>query len=107
MQNYESATKHYPALRSGTEGYNDLVVEITSGRSGFIALLPYIEQSAAHESDRKPRVGPEGTIAAAAPFQARPLVGNTHPGCFQIPQLVCPSEPMRRGDNEIGYTNYA
>jgi prepilin-type N-terminal cleavage/methylation domain-containing protein len=107
LQNYESATKHYPALRSGTEGYNDLRSGNHERRSGFVALLPYIEQSPLANQIESPSSVQDGMIAAGGPFPGETFSGQYTPWLFQIPQLVCPSEPMRRGDNEIGYTNYA
>lgn len=106
MLNYEVAHKRYPALRAGTEGFQST----TSGNhlriSGFIALLPHLEQSNLYREIQSP-IASTVSVAAGGPFPGETLDGTYQPWVTQVPLLVCPDEPYQKEPSDIGIASYA
>jgi prepilin-type N-terminal cleavage/methylation domain-containing protein/prepilin-type processing-associated H-X9-DG protein len=96
LHNYHEAYGHFPSAMSGTE-------ENSHRLSGWVAILPYIEQGNLWhqisqpldaEGVEYPKMGPEPTVEKYPPWQAK------------IPLLRCPSSGKDRSAI-IGQTNYA
>ncbi len=121
MSNYESVYKKYPTSRRGSIISDDPYARV----SGFIPILPFMEQQALYEKL-------EGSISynylasATTSFDSLCLLNffpstwmmcpapsssnsNYHiePWLDQLDPLRCPSDPRREYAGEMGYTNYA
>ena len=106
LMNYESAFRSFPALRSGTEGFNSTFDGNHERTSGFIALLPFLEQAPLYQEIQSSYTTTLGVIAPGGPFPAELAGGEYTPWQFQVPQLLCPSEIDRRDEGQTGRTNY-
>lgn len=105
MLNYETTYKRYPALRSGTEGFDTLTAGNHHRLSGFVLLLPFIEQQPMYQEIMNG--DPTRNIARGGPFPG-PFIGMEQyiPWTTQHPWLRCPNEPDERPLGSPGTTNY-
>lgn len=106
LANYESAFKRLPAMRSGTAGFSSRLSGNHERRSGFVALLPMLEQAPLYQQIEGPFRTSLGVIPASGPFPGETLGGAYTPWLFQVPQLLCPSEKFAKGPADIGITTY-
>jgi prepilin-type N-terminal cleavage/methylation domain-containing protein/prepilin-type processing-associated H-X9-DG protein len=108
LQNYNDITGAFPFRRGGTSGCGSSpYIQGNCGRvSGFIPLLPFLEQQAMYNNIRG-----GGGIAAgsgpAAPFG--PAGWNSwNYWNYQVPMLLCPSDTMAPpAPGAVGQNNYA
>jgi len=106
LANYESAFKRLPALRSGTAGFASRRAGNHERRSGFVALLPMLEQAVLYQQIEGPFSTSLGAIPSGGPFPNETVGGEYTPWIFQVPQLLCPSETFAKGLTDIGITTY-
>ena len=121
MSNYESVYHKYPTSRRGSLYQDDPYARV----SGFIAVLPYMEQQAlyeklegsisyAHLASATPDFSglcllnffPSTWMMCPAPPSSNSSV-QIEPWLDQLDALRCPSDPRREYPGEMGYTNYA
>ena len=101
LQNYNDVHRSYPPRKTGTSGCSGWTGGNCRRVSGFVPLLPFIEQQAMYNA-----------IEAGGPQNAPPY---GPPGWYswvvwkpQIPLLICPSDTMRvPTTNQMGQNNYA
>ena len=106
MLNYESAFKRFPALRSGTAGFQSTLSGNHERRSAFVSLLPFLEQSNLYQTiDASIRTS-ISNIAPGGPFPIETANGEFTAWGFQVPSLVCPSISTRWRDHPIAITSY-
>lgn len=102
MLNYEASFQVFPAMRAGT-GRSD---ELTGGnfyrRSGYIALLPYLELDILYQKIN----GWQGEISQGGPFPGSTFGGGYEPWIYQLDVLRCPNEAYKKRDQDFGITNY-
>lgn len=120
LHNYESTFRKFPYARGGT-GHPDggtirPLADNVNRASGFIGLLPFIEQTALYQQIASPQT--YGGINFS-PFGPRPAGANSGTGTaltnellyapFQvrIPILMCPSSQEITANRYGGRTNYA
>ncbi len=106
LANYESAFKRLPAMRSGTAGFASKFAGNHERRSGFVALLPMLEQGPLYQRIEGPFSTNLGAIPPGGPFPNETANGEYTPWIFQVPQLLCPSETFAKGAKDIGVTTY-
>jgi type II secretory pathway pseudopilin PulG len=95
--NYESAHMRFPAAMGGE-------AQDQSGRiSGFVSLLPFVEQAAMYNQISQPSVF-DGESFPAMPA---PWLNDYRPWQTQLPFLECPSQAPRSSDSSFGVTHYA
>ena len=107
LSNYESAFKRLPALRSGTAGFASRLTGNHERRSGYVALLPMLEQMSLYQQIEGPFLSSLGALPAGGPFPGETANGEYTPWIFQVSQLLCPSEKFAKGQTDIGITTYA
>jgi len=80
MHNYHSSTKALPARKS---------YSLSTRASGWIALLPYLEQSALYQQFQAmtPPLGAEASTYTHYPWAVAPSNNTT------VPAVLCPSDP--------------
>ena len=106
LQLYEGTFRYLPALRAGTAGFTSLIGGNHDRRSGLVALLPYLEQSALHNQIESPFSTSAGTIPPGGPFPIETVNGEYKPWSFQVPGFVCPNIPGDLRNRPIGTTSY-
>jgi prepilin-type N-terminal cleavage/methylation domain-containing protein len=118
--NYESAFKLAPAAGIGVYLPSGSIPGSLGGRwSGFIGLLPYLEQSGLYYQITQGYEGMNlsGTTSVFKAYGHRNLITylsprnvTYHPAVTQVPVLRCPSDPGRKAKQliaaGIGRTNY-
>ena len=101
IQNYHAANKHLPSAMMGSGGTSPM-----SGNqnrlSGFVALLPFLEQQALWEKISQPSTKAGVTYPQMGPA---PWVDTYDPWTTDIPTLRCASDPAVA--ETFGLTNYA
>jgi prepilin-type N-terminal cleavage/methylation domain-containing protein len=107
LANYESAFKRLPALRSGTAGFTSTMAGNHERRSGFVSLLPMLEQVPLYQQIEGPFSTNLGLIPAGGPFPGETVRGAYTPWIVQVPHLLCPSEKFGKERTDIGITTYA
>lgn len=101
LQNYHDVNGAFPLRRGGTSGCSGWTGGNCTRVSGFIPLLPFIEQQALY--DQIKAGGPNG-----APPYGPPGWYGWSSWNVQAPGLLCPSDSMPRpGAGAMGHTNYA
>ena len=102
---YETTYKRFPALRSGTEGFDTFKSGNHKRLSGFVFLLPFIEQQPIYQEIMNG--DPARNIARGGPFPG-PFPGMEQyiPWTTQFPWLKCPTEQYERPEGHPGATNY-
>ncbi len=75
-------------------------------RSAFVALLPYIEQTALSSMIEQQSTWGTIVVDGGGPHPGESLGGQYQPWTMQIPALVCPSEDHEKQSLDIGTTNY-
>lgn len=100
--NYESAFNHLPSAMAGTDvGLTDLSGN-ANRLSGFVALLPYLEQGRLWD-----QISVASTVAGVEypAMGPAPWVEDYPPWQTRLPDLLCPSWPEPR--TNVAPTNYA
>ncbi|GIW99924.1 MAG: prepilin-type N-terminal cleavage/methylation domain-containing protein [Pirellulaceae bacterium] len=87
LHNYESAHKHFPSLAQGTDTGNE-ATSTRGGLSGFVMLLPYIEQDNLYQQFASPQANPAYPAWGPVPWYG----WNFQPHHVQVPSLLCPSD---------------
>jgi prepilin-type N-terminal cleavage/methylation domain-containing protein len=115
--NYESTFKKFSGAGLGIYCAPNAVTRAHEGHwSGFIAILPQLEQSALYEQITQgyrtpgPAFGPYGQSGTPTTYNP-PRTNNYQPALAQIPVLKCPSDPGRKSSastlsSVYGRTNY-
>jgi len=106
LANYESAFRRYPSLRAGTDGTNRFTGNL-GRRSGFAALLPFLEPQVLFNQIAGGFTTSSMTIPPGGPHPGETLDGEYVPWLARLSTLRCPSDVNREIDSEIGYVNYA
>lgn len=101
LQNYHDVNNSFPPMKGGTTSSYPSTPPTNYGRaSGFIPLLPYIEQRALYDQIR---AGGSGVPPYGPPAWSSWANWNR-----QVPSLLCPSDPRPAPSaGAIGETNYA
>jgi hypothetical protein len=95
--NYESAHMHFPSAMGG-ESLDQ------SGRvSGFVSLLPFMEQSALYEEISEAATYNNQSFSA----MPAPWLKSYDPWKTQLPYLECPSQYSQESAANFGFTHYA
>ncbi len=111
IHNYESAYKRVPVRRGGSVGASDAARR--SGnfrrRSGFVALLPFIEQGPLANRISAGETDSAGSIPPGGPAGWYPGTGPAYfPWAQSIPTYNCPSDnPIKDTGNRWGTNTYA
>lgn len=96
LHNYHDANKLFPPMRTGPSTRNDL--------SGFIAMLPYIDQLPRFQAASTTFVGVPGSNGGSGtfpPFGGAPHDGNYTPWVGTLSIMLCPSD----GGGGVGPSN--
>lgn len=102
LHNYHSAHQQFPSAMSGT-GHGFTHYEGNANRlSGFVGLLPFIEQNSLWETISKEVEFADRVFPAMGPA---PWVASYQPWRTQITVLMCPSRVHTT--TNLGMTNYA
>ncbi|GAB5404241.1 MAG: DUF1559 domain-containing protein [Aureliella sp.] len=102
MLNYESSFQVFPAMRAGTGPGEELTGGNFYRRSGYVALLPYLEQDILYSKIN----GWQGEIPEGGPFPGSTFGGSYEPWLYQVDVLRCPNEIHKKDDQAFGITNY-
>jgi prepilin-type processing-associated H-X9-DG protein len=110
LQNYHSTYNRLPALHGGTSGANESSAypyHNNGQLSGWIGLLPFMEQAALWSA-----ISAGGTYNGQTyrPFGPAAWETSYPPFRQQVPTLLCPSDPAgpnRNPSSSQGRTNYA
>lgn len=94
IHNYESAHKKFPFRRGGSVGTNDAARRSGNFRrlSGFVPLLPYIEQAPLANQISGGEIDAIGPIPPGGPAGWYGANGGYGPWKVQIPTYQCPSD---------------
>ncbi len=108
LTQYELVFRALPALRSGTEGYHSNLAGNHLRRSGWVALLPFFEQSNLERQIESEFQTSAGRVARGGPFPGEVVGGEYTPWRFKVPVLICPTVPTEFSDADlsIGITSY-
>ncbi len=106
MTNYESAFRYYPALRSGTAGFQSSLSGNHSRKSAFVSLLPFIEQGPLDALIQGGKETSMGYIPPGGPSPLETANGEFKPWGVQVPELVCPSLEIEGEQSPFGITSY-
>ncbi|MCC6511844.1 MAG: DUF1559 domain-containing protein [Pirellulaceae bacterium] len=106
LMHYESVHRSFPALRSGTQGFNSTLAGNHERRSGFIALLPFLEQQPLGTQIDTQFPTSAGMIAPGGPFPGEIVGGEYTPWAAKVPVIRCPTVPTSYGYLPIAYTSY-
>jgi prepilin-type N-terminal cleavage/methylation domain-containing protein/prepilin-type processing-associated H-X9-DG protein len=90
LHNYHDVYKYYPSgcLRNGP----------LYGPSPFVQLLPYVEQEAMRD-------GYDDTATSGGTFTGM-NIANDAIATHRLPFLICPTDPEKRVDTQMAWTNY-
>ncbi len=106
LHNYHDVYNVFPYLMGGTvaPGQSDANPANWGRASGFIGLLPYIDQAPLYN-----QISNSLTINGTTypPFGPSPWLENYTPWTATIQTLLCPSEGRHIRQNRIGNTTYA
>jgi hypothetical protein len=102
MLNYETSFRAFPAMRAGTGPAEELHGGNFYRRSGFVALLPYVEQDILYGKISSWY----GEIPEGGPFPGSTLDGKYEPWMYQVDILRCPNEVYQKKEKAFGITNY-
>ena len=103
LHNYEAAHRYFPAAVGGT-GVGATDYDGNANRlSGFVALLPYLEQNELFEQISKPM--DSGKVKSYPAMGPAPWVLEYEPWQKSLPVLLCPS--YEAFDNQSGSRQYA
>jgi len=106
LQNYHDTYNRLPALRGGTQGTDPWNNGNNTQLSGWIGLLPFMEQVPLWEQIR---AGGTYNGTTYPPFGPAAWSTNYPPFRQQVPGLLCPSDPAgpnRDPSNSQGRVNY-
>jgi prepilin-type N-terminal cleavage/methylation domain-containing protein len=108
LQNYHGSYNAFVFGRGGTTGSSDpagLWLHNNGYASGWIPLLPYLEQGPLYAMISTPQTIDGRRFNS---FGCVPWLREYSPWLFQVPTLLCPSDGRARGkgDHEFGRTNY-
>lgn len=103
VHNYHDTFETLPSCSSGDSPEPTDITFNDNRRSGLIALLPFIEQSALFDTIMAPHAVDGQTYPAMGPD---PWVDTYEPWQTQLNEFKCPSDPYPVG-RSLGPTNYA
>jgi len=89
LHNYHDSVRRFPYMRGGTAGPCDATSNC-SRISGWVSLLPYMEQAPLYDEIKSSQIIGTTTYAAYGPH---PWDGNYTPWNQRVPALLCPSDP--------------
>jgi prepilin-type N-terminal cleavage/methylation domain-containing protein len=100
LHNYHDAIKKFPFRMGGTAGACNNTSNC-SRISGWVLLLPYLEQGPLYQ-----QISSESTYngTSYAAYGPHPWDGNYTPWSVRIPALLCPSDPGNA--NRVNSVNY-
>ncbi len=102
LLNYHQAFNYFPTAMGGTDG--DPLMSNAGQLNGWVALLPYLEQSQAFDE-----ISQQQTIEGKTypPFGPAPWDTKYKPWRKSFTFLLCPSETATSAPDSIGKCNYA
>jgi len=111
LHNYESAYNSFPFRMGGTGTTADTATVSNQSRaSGWVPLLPFMEQAPLYDAIKSGGTANSATSAATPAWGSSPnsVTPDFIPWRTQVPGLLCPSDPKttKEGDNYAGKSNY-